>query len=1838
MTTVINKNQAKAELSTALNELWDDVEIETFDVKIVDGRTQKTVFEQSGVEFPVGWGYNDVTVVTSKYFRGHVGDVDREYQLKQLVTRVVKLITLEGINAGYFPTVAKAIRFAINLASAMMFRRGCFNSPVLFNFGWRDNPQASACFLLEVEDTIESLCMDHQGNEARLFRGGSGAGVNVGNVRSSYEKLSKGGYSSGPIGFMKGWDNHAGALKSGGVCLASRQKILTSKGIFTVKELAEWGKVFMAVSYTPGPGIDGQPTTGKFELKKATAAYSGLKKVVRLVTSRGDFETSFDHPIRLRAGSYSKAENINSETEVHEALVSLKSDQVNFIQSKTCGEDISTAIKNITGNGGDISYSCSTPETTSLEVLRVIDVGIEEVFDIEVECETEDDKSPNSGHNFIIWPDRKTADTPLDGGITVSGLVVSNTRRAAKMISMTDTHPDILEQRDGSPGFLRVKPLEERKAKVITAANDPKIKETLIANGLTFLKNFKFDTGFDGEVLNNLQHQNANYSVWASDAFMVNLIESYKPGAEKKLIVEYPDKTVEVILAEEADDAEWAAEHEKCTMVPVGFWFTREVKTGEVVHTYDIQEFFGELCSATWECGDPGLQFDGNINRLHSLLDTSRVTRSNPCIAAGMYVDTDEGMIKIEEIYRRYKAGEKLPNAFCWDTKNNKMAIAKIKKSWLTEENAEVLRISTTAGTAPSVTSNHGVLTNLEDGAASESSTLEFVVAGDLSMKSTLVSRFTGIHVTGVSVLKGRADVYDIEVEGYHNFGITDDPSKPAIIVHNCSEYLSLSKDADPETTVITDPSIPLTEQEGVVIRDKGSSCNLASLNLLKYVSAVEGGLGKRSEFLFDMKLFKSDIDSFVTAMDIICGFASYPTESIGRMSKRYREIGLGYTNLGAMLMYMGVPYDSEEGTTLCGAVTALLNAYSKKTSNAVAKIKGPFEGQSYNQNSMANVYRKFSSNCEGMIDNLEDSVPGSVMSVAESILREASSVYESLDKKTFSSFRNSKTTLLAPTGCLVPGTMVPLSCLGDIKGDEWQDINLSIASLGKNRKSNKFFVNKKSRTVEVITKNGYNLEGTLKHQIKVVDTNGDFVWRRMDEVQSNHTVPIKFDTMVGRPQVIKLLVGTGLEHFNMDKDVVLPKILTPELAELIGYFVGDGNSRRKSIRMCVVNTDRDVSGRLMFLIKKLFNKDAHIEENEGYHSVCIASTEVSEFFRINGFLKENPYKGHVGKGKVPSIPVKILESNSRPIYFAFLNGLFEADGSTYNDRISLSTVNIEFHRQVKSMMLTLGVVTNSSSHINGFGRNIQYKLSVKNFFFLKKFLAEFSFMGSRKTKRIEHMKDRDNPTSRYDVIPFTKDIAQEVLDKATGAVRKKLFNQRRRGGITRPLAIELVKENEELFSKTKFKELLESSCFFDRVVLAEKRNTKLTYDISVPSNNTYVANGFISHNTISFMMGADTTGIEAELGLMKTKSLVGGGYLTQPSQTLEASLSNLGYDSETVKKATGFVNENIGKDSDSVVPRNTIHGCPDIKEEHWKIFQTSFDPIQPLSHKAHINMMAAAQKSLDGAISKTVNIPESFTPDDIKDCYIYAYNMGVKCVAVYRDNCKDQPVKTKKVESVVEEGGSDKKLISTGGMARTRQACIHSVRINGVSFHITFGFFDDGSIGEIFINMNKSGSMLYGLLNCFAIAISLGIQNARDPKSLLENFNRSFINFPFEPAGMTDDKAVRTCKSIVDYIVRKIQEYQERGTIMNEDLKVKVSPNSVEGVDLSPFVKNSGSGGTGAREASFDDSPNYVSKEGVVTKASDLTGDCCILCGGLLEQAGSCKRCIQCGHSQSCG
>jgi ribonucleoside-diphosphate reductase alpha chain len=374
---------------------------------------------------------------------------------------------------------------------------------------------------------------------------------------------------------------------------------------------------------------------------------------------------------------------------------------------------------------------------------------------------------------------------------------------------------------------------------------------------------------------------------------------------------------------------------------------------------------------------------------------------------------------------------------------------------------------------------------------------------------------------------------------------------------------------------------------------------------------------------------------------------------------------------------------------------------------------------------------------------------------------------------------------------------------------------------------------------------------------------------------------------------------------------------------------------------------------------------------------------------------------------------------------------------------------------------------------------------------------------------------------------------------------------------------------------------------------------------------------------TIGLMMDCDTTGIEPELALVKTKKLVGGGTMQFVNQTVPRALQRLGYDAAQVEDIVAYIAEH-----------NSVAEAPHLKDEHQSVFDTAMGS-EPIHYMGHVRMMAAAQPFISGAISKTVNMPEHVTVEEVEQLFIESWKLGLKAVAIYRDNCKvAQPLSADKKKGIAVTESADLARPERKRLPSLRPSTTRSFQVGDAEGYITAGMYPDDGLGEIFLKTSKQGSTLSGVMDAFAIAVSIGLQYGVP----LESFVSKFINMKFEPSGMTNDPDIRFATSLVDYVFRRLaldhlplEQREALGIRSIDERKQTAAAEAAEklGTTVEEVVASV------KAEAKIVSTP--MVETSIVSQAQAADAPLCYTCGSKMLPAGSCYVCPSCGSTSGC-
>jgi len=938
---------------------YDEVTWVHRDVVMTNWRDGTVNFSQLGVEFPDSWSLNAVNIVTSKYFRGAAGSQTRESSLRQLLDRVVDTYARAGLEHGYFASETDAAIFSDELTWMLLHQVFSFNSPVWFNVGTASKAQVSACFILAVNDTMDSI-LNWYREEGLIFKGGSGAGLNLSRIRSSKELLSSGGTASGPVSFMRGADASAGTIKSGGATRRAAKMIILDVdhpdiADFVATKAREENKI--RVLRDAGFDMDlGGADISSVQYQNANNSVRVTDEFMHAVESGAEFG--------LRARG-------NGEV-------------IETVDAKTLFRSIATAAWECADPGlqydGTINDWHTCPESGRISASNPCFTGETLVAVADGRGAVRIDEIAAAGHDVPVYT------TNVEGEIAVGTLsrtrvtrfdapIVKITLDDGSTLRVTPDHP--MQRRDGTyveasqlAAGEQLMPFDSavgyygahlrRASRASRAGQGWELQHQLVAGR-------RRGSGSDGLHVHHRDGDSLN-----DDAANLVLL----PKAEQHQL--HASGTHP--LATDGTRANRDARIDKLRVTVTG--------AGNPNHSHGL--FDGQGVTTTRPCPQCGVDFTSIARQF---------TCSLPCRDAWHAEHPREQVIACSECGDPFIAGS-AAGLYC--AVSCQVRARERRRPVFTHECPTCHGHFDTMNAGMRFCSKSCASTTAWDQrgrVCPESKPCEFCGCGFAPVRaeqrycdSTCAARhrvqkkvaapFAHNHRVVSVVADGREDVYDGEVPGSHNFAVVtsmigDDPrtaTLSGVFARQCSEYLHLDN----------------------------SSCNLASLNLMKFLTD-DGG--------FDTARFGKAVDLIITAMDISICFADFPTESIGDTTRKFRQLGIGYANLGALLMATGHAYDSDGGRALAASITSLMTGTAYKRSAELAGVVGAYEGYARNADAHSRVMRKHAA---------ANDLVATVATTDTAVHEAATQVWqECLEIGERYGWRNSQASVLAPTGTI---------------------------------------------------------------------------------------------------------------------------------------------------------------------------------------------------------------------------------------------------------------------------------------------------------------------------------------------------------------------------------------------------------------------------------------------------------------------------------------------------------------------------------------------------------------------------------------------------------------------------------------------------------------------------------------------------------------------------------------------------------------------------------------------------------------------------------------------------
>jgi ribonucleoside-diphosphate reductase alpha chain len=917
---------------------FDTVEWELREARI--GHGDRVAFEQENVEFPKSWSQNATNIVAQKYFRGQLGSPERESSVKEMIGRVAGTITGWGRAGGYFADEDDAKAFNHELTYILLNQLAAFNSPVWFNVGFEESPQCSACFILSVDDTMESI-LAWNTKEGNIFRGGSGSGINLSKIRGSMEPLAKGGTASGPVSFMRGADSWAGTIKSGGKTRRAAKMVVLDVDHPDIREFI-WCKA-------------------KEEDKAEALRDAG-------------FDMSIDGD-----GFFSiQYQNANNSVRVtDEFMRAVEEDGEWRLLARTTGEPVGEPIpaRELMREIAEAAWRCADP-------------GVQ--YDTTI---NQWHTSPNSGRinaSNPCFPADARVHTTL-GLLPIAELVERG--EVGEKFRVFTHRATATKQGDGVVAtqpiaFMRngVKPIVR-----LRFANGGELRCTPNHRVWTLNRGYvpAEELTTDDRILLNDSKTPAEDASWTLPVKVKASAKSFARGG--------------VLTHRELPDR-WSEGLGELTGHLVGDGWLTDVQTGWVYGGDDIQdgladahegllrEMIGGVSRQEMDNGTVQLRAGSEaVRELFRGLGVTSARAHDKRVPHGIFTAPTEvqaaflrGLFGADGCVSRVEGGGKANRYVGLGSRSDGLLkdVQRLLSTWgirgriYRTTDAATSRFSYTRadGTTVEYASREGFdLRVTGSDLARFAAEIGFSCPRKQGAAESLVNERSLYRTKAGTTMIAREDdgqemVYNLTEPLHHSY-IVD-----GVVVANCSEYMHVDN----------------------------SACNLASLNLMKF---------RRADGTLDVTSFEHTVDIMLLAQEIIVGPSSYPTEEIGTNARAFRQLGLGYANLGAYLMSNGMPYDSDDGRGVAAAITALMTGRAYRRSAEVSGALKPYEHYAENREPHNNVMR--------MHRDASYSIPDAACGDSELLTAARRSWDEAVELGERFGYRNAQATVLAPTGTI---------------------------------------------------------------------------------------------------------------------------------------------------------------------------------------------------------------------------------------------------------------------------------------------------------------------------------------------------------------------------------------------------------------------------------------------------------------------------------------------------------------------------------------------------------------------------------------------------------------------------------------------------------------------------------------------------------------------------------------------------------------------------------------------------------------------------------------------------
>jgi ribonucleotide reductase alpha subunit len=1635
------------------------------------------------------------------------------------------------------------------------------------------NLRVHNCFILAVDDTMESI-LDWYREEGLIFKGGSGAGVNLSRIRSSSELLASGGTASGPVSFMRGADASAGTIKSGGATRRAAKMVVLDVDHPDVEEFIETkAREEEKIRVLRDGGFD-MDLGGK---DIASVQYQNANNSVRVTD---DF---------MRAVESGSTFNL---------LARQTGETVKQVQAKDLFRQMAKAAWECADPGiqydDTINDWHTCPESGRITASNpcfpadqrvVTDMGLIRIGDLVARAA--------AGESFAVYTDDITSQVdPADR------LVPSSPTRYL----VTGTN-EIVELRFSDGSRLRCTPGHR-----IWTANRGWVHAEELTSADRVVRSIKYAARSSADARIPASALTAAASVRSRKALDLPEKWDSELGHYLGWLVAdgcVTDQNVVTVYGSDDDHGQVLPRHRELLASITGFDAKPSIQANGTQQLRVTRNAFIAFTRALGVSSGraagkqvPGAIFEAPQDALRGFLqglfdaDGCVVNQENGTRYVGLGSRSEELLIGVQELLgslgiasRIYRTGTKT-DSFSYTRKDGSQA--------------------SDGSDGPSF-----------DLRITGRSLREFGATIGFSLPAKHRKLFTIIGTTTWYNTDETVRVVSARSQGFETtYNLTEPRNHSYIVggtvVANCSEYVHLDN----------------------------SSCNLASINLLKFL---------RADDTFEVERFRQITELIITAMDISICFADFPTEKITATTRAYRQLGIGYANLGALLMATGHAYDSDDGRAIAGAITSLMTGTAYRRSAELAAVVGPYDGYARNATAHKRVIAKHAAASKAIrpLGGIDDAI----LAAANNEWQQCLTLGEA------NGYRNAQSSLLAPTGTIglmmdcdttgvepdlalvkfkklvgggsmqIVNQTVPralknlgyqpeqaeaiveyiaehghvvdapglrpehyevfdcamgersISAMGHVRmmaavqpalsgaiskcvtgetlvasseglvriaslhqgesEDTFRPERLVISSLDGDRKTDAFYYGGVRPVRRVRLRSGHQITGTLPHRLLVAGE-GRLDWKTLGEIEAGDSVAVQYgaELWAANPADLGGIVVSP-PHGNQ-KQIVLPQEMTSELAFLLGAYAAEGHTTRSTWTIVITNSVPEVLERVRQAWESVFGLHARITADPGKCTgVVVSSKDVVEFMSALGCGSRSSDK---------RIPDAVLRS-PREMVLAFLQGL-ALDAYVTTTTAPKWAICLDSPRlldDLQAVLTNLDVMT---------GRVAKYNKEYD------KYYDEVYAAGTQGQLMVSLVPflEPDKAARAADYLQMSfKSGTADVVPGVTGRELYNLIPPRRRGDDARSWRSEftfLLDHRTKQVTRTTLErvstlpgvelpawllQVIRGNLHFSPVESVVDAGQAEVYDLSVPTTHAFVANGIVNHNT--------------------------------------------------------------------------------------------------------------------------VNLPESATVADIEKIYFEGWKLGLKALAIYRDNCKvGQPLsasKSKPAETtatVVPVAPRDVRPVRRR-LPRQRSATVTRFSVAGSEGYMTASTYADDGVGEVFLKLGKQGSTLAGVMDAFSIAISVGLQYGIP----LESYVAKFTNMRFEPAGITDDPDIRMVSSVMDYIFRRLAldylPYDQRAdlgilsvtertaALTGEDpAAVTDEVDPVELAQSAPVERAKPSRQPADKPQPERTAPDHPpvpprSSTELIESHQGRIADAplCLTCGTKMRPAGSCYVCEGCGSTSGC-